>query len=119
MRPLTGEDFSQGHLGHTPTWCCDTSSDIQISEKPLKDVPHVEEQGEMIALRLQGKYQLYLAPQSTREHELAIGGTMHPGDSTLVTHQALACMTPASASQPWLAAFSFMTYWSSDTVPHS
>ena len=60
----------------------------------------MEEQGEMIALRLQGKYQLYLNPQSTGEHQLVIGSLMHHCDSAPVTHQALACMMPALVSQP-------------------
>ena len=49
---------------------------------------------------------------------LVIGSMMHHGDSALVTHQALACMMPTSASQPWLAAPSFMTYQTLDTLPH-
>ena len=60
----------------------------------------MEEQGEMIALKPQDKYQLYLTPQSTGGHQLAIGSMMHHGDSALVTHQPLACMTPTSVSQP-------------------
>ena len=78
----------------------------------------MEEQGEMIALRLQGIYQLYLSPQSTREHQLAIVSMMHHGGSTPVTQQALVCRRPTLVSQPWLAASSFMTYWSSDSIPH-
>ena len=60
----------------------------------------MEEQGEMIPLKPQDKFQLYLAPLSTRGHQLAIGCMMHHGDSAPVTHQALACMRPALASQP-------------------
>ena len=45
----------------------------------------MEEQGEMIALKPQDKYQLYLAPQPTREHQLAIGSMMHHDDSAVVT----------------------------------
>ena len=70
----------------------------------------------MIALRLQGKYQLYLTPQSTRGHQLVIGAMMHHGDSALLTHQALACMTPTSVSQPWPAASSFVMHQTSDTL---
>ena len=76
----------------------------------------MEEQGEMIALKPQDKYQLYLAPQSTRGHQFVIGSMMHHGDSAPVTHQALACMMPASASQLLPAASRFM-YQSSDTLP--
>ena len=54
----------------------DTSSDIQIPERPVQDVHHMEEQGEMIALKPQDKYQLYLAPQSTRGHQFVIGSMM-------------------------------------------
>ena len=39
---------------------------------------------------------------------------MHHDDSAPVTHQALACMTPASVSQPWPAASSFMMYQPSE-----
>ena len=78
----------------------------------------MEEQGETIALKPQDKYRLYLTPQSTEGCQLAIGSMMHCGDSALVTHQALAFMMTASASQPWLAASSFMMYWTSDTLPH-
>ena len=60
----------------------------------------MEEQGETMALRLQGKYQLYLTPQSTGGHQLVIASMMHHGNSALMTHQALTCMMPASASQP-------------------
>ena len=52
------------------------------------------------------------------QHQLAIGSMMHHGGSNLVTHQALVCMMATSASQPWLVASSFMTYQSSDTLPH-
>ena len=72
----------------------------------------------MIALRLQGKYQLYLVPQSTGEHQLAIGSMMHHGGSTPATYQALVCMMPTLASQPWPAASSFVTYQTSDALPH-
>ena len=70
------------------------------------------------ALKPQDKYLLYLTPQSTRGLQLVIGSMMCCGDSTPVTHQALACVTPALASQPWPAASSFITYWPSDTLPH-
>ena len=72
----------------------------------------------MIALRPQDKYQPYLTPQSTGGHQLAIGSMMDPGGSTPVTHQALVCMMPSLASQPWPEASSFMMYQSSDTLPH-
>ena len=86
-------------------------------ERPVQDVPQVKEQCEMIASKPQDKYQLYLTPQSTGGHQLVIGSMMHHDDSALVTHQALACMMPAFASQPWLAASSFMTYQPLDTLP--
>ena len=106
-----------GLLG-SPTQCCDTSSDIKICERPIQDVPCMEEQGEMVALKPQDKYQLYLSPHSTKGCKLEIGSIMHHGNSAPVTHQALACMMPTSVSQPWLAPSSLVTYWSSDTLPH-
>ena len=79
----------------------------------------MEEQGETIALKPPDKkYRVYLAPQSTGEHQLVIGSMIHHGGSAPVTHQALACMMPTSVSQPWPAASSSMTYQTSDTLPH-
>ena len=77
----------------------------------------MEEQGEMIALKPQDKYRLYLAAQSTGGDQLAIGSMMHHSDSAAMTHQALASITPALVCQLWLAASSIMMHQSSHTLP--
>ena len=43
-----------------------------------------------------------------REHKLVIGSMMHHSGLTLVTHQALVCMMPTLAYQPWSAASTFV-----------